>query len=184
MLAGAKRVEVQSTQAVVLNTLTNSKQFDKVKISKKARWQTQTSSKPDHTVRAMQVLWGNPPANAVPSIQHDVCKVGHFRKVCQSRRSKVVNEMEQEVWVQQRWDWNGECQLCIHEQKLIDAYHQVRYAASNKITILYKIDTGSDSNIMPWYIFKKLFPRVTEAELAKTGKNHIQVKLYNKPVIT
>ena len=41
----------------------------------------------------------------------------------------------------------------------------------NKITIPYKIDTGSDGNIMHWYIFKKLFPRVTEAELEKTIKN-------------
>ena len=53
-----------------------------------------------------------------------------------------------------------------------------------KITILYKIDTGSDANIMPWYIFKKLFPRVTEAELTKTVKSHIKLKMYNKTVIT
>ena len=31
------------------------------------------------------------------------------------------------------------------------------HASNNKITIPYKIDTGSDGNIMPWYIFKKLF---------------------------
>ena len=37
----------------------------------------------------------------------------------------------------------------------------------NKITIPYKIDTGSDGNIMPWYIFKKFFSRFTEAELPK-----------------
>ena len=37
MLAWAKRVEVQRAQAVVLNTLTKSKQFDKIKISKKAK---------------------------------------------------------------------------------------------------------------------------------------------------
>ena len=41
------------------------------------------------------------------------------------------------------------------------------HAGDNKITIPYKIDTGSDGNIMPWYIFKKLFPRVTKAELTK-----------------
>ena len=57
------------------------------------------------------------------------------------------------------------------------------YTGDNKITIPYKIDTGSDGNIMPWYIFKKLFPRVTEAELAKTIKNHIKLKTYNKTVI-
>ena len=33
MLAWAKRVEVQRAQAAVLNTLTESRQFDKVKIS-------------------------------------------------------------------------------------------------------------------------------------------------------
>ena len=37
MMAQAKRVEVQRAQATVLNTLTDSKQFDKIKISKKAK---------------------------------------------------------------------------------------------------------------------------------------------------
>ena len=50
------------------------------------------------------------------------------------------------------------------------------HAGDNKITIQYKIDIGSDSNIMPWCIFKKLFPKVTEAELAKTINNHIKLK--------
>ena len=37
MLAWAKRVEVEMTQAVVLDLLTESKQFDKIKVSDKAR---------------------------------------------------------------------------------------------------------------------------------------------------
>ena len=37
VLAWAKRVEAQRVQAVVLNTLTESRQFDKVKISKKTK---------------------------------------------------------------------------------------------------------------------------------------------------
>ena len=37
VLAWAKRVEPQSAQAVVLNTLTESKQFDKIKVSDKAK---------------------------------------------------------------------------------------------------------------------------------------------------
>ena len=37
MLAWAKRVEVQRAQAVVLDSLTESKQFDKIKVSDKAR---------------------------------------------------------------------------------------------------------------------------------------------------
>ena len=35
VLAWAKRVEAQRAQAAVLNTLTKSRQFDKIKISKK-----------------------------------------------------------------------------------------------------------------------------------------------------
>ena len=57
-------------------------------------------------------------------------------------------------------------------------------AGNNKLTVPYKIDTWSDGNIMPWYIFKKLFPRVTEAKLIKTIKRHIKLKTYNKTVIT
>ena len=41
------------------------------------------------------------------------------------------------------------------------------HTGNNKLTIPYKIDTGSDGNIMLWYIFKKLFPKVTEAKLKK-----------------
>ena len=36
------------------------------------------------------------------------------------------------------------------------------HAGDNNVIILYKIDTGNDGNIMTWYIFKNLFPRVTE----------------------
>ena len=48
------------------------------------------------------------------------------------------------------------------------------------MVIPYKIDTGSDGNIMPWYIFKKLFPRVTVSQFTRTIKNHIKLKMCNK----
>ena len=43
-------------------------------------------------------------------------------------------------------------------------------AVYNNVIILYTIDTGSKSNIMPWYIFKKSFPRIMEIQLMKTIK--------------
>ena len=55
---------------------------------------------------------------------------------------------------------------------------------SNNMIIPYKIDTGSDRNIISWYIFKKLFSRVNESQLTKTVKNHIKLKTYNKTFIT
>ena len=36
-MAWAKRVEAQRAQAIILNTLTESKQFDKIKVSDKAK---------------------------------------------------------------------------------------------------------------------------------------------------
>ena len=44
------------------------------------------------------------------------------------------------------------------------------YAGNNNVIILYKIDTWSDGNIMPWYIFKTLFLKVTKSELKKPLK--------------
>ena len=54
----------------------------------------------------------------------------------------------------------------------------------NSIIVPYKIDTGSDGNIMPEHIFKKLFPEVTNEQLATTKNKHILLKVYNKATIT
>ena len=76
VLAWAKRVKVQRVQAAVLNMLTESREFDKVKISKRTKRRHHYSSKwPDNTVAAMQVLWGNTPAETMPSMWQDVCGV-------------------------------------------------------------------------------------------------------------
>ena len=55
---------------------------------------------------------------------------------------------------------------------------------NNNMIIPYKIDTGSDGNIMPWHIFKKLSPRVTNSQLAETFKKHLKLNTYNQPFIT
>ena len=138
---------------------------------------------------AVQILWGNPPAKAVPKYGKtcvECSKVGHFRKVCHSRRSRVVNEMEQEA--SQEYKEDNIKMVSISpvymnkNQSMLTAKLDTN-AGNNKVIILYKIHTGSNGNIMLWYIFKKLFPRVTEAELMKTIKNHIKLKTYNKTVI-
>ena len=53
ILAWAKRVEVQRAQAGVLNTMIKSKQFDKIKISKKAK-----DDKARHPVNQTTQCWG------------------------------------------------------------------------------------------------------------------------------
>ena len=76
ILVWAERVEAQKAQAAVLNMSTESRQFDKIKIAKKTKddkarapvnWTT--------TATAVQILYRNTPAEAVPSILQDVCGV-------------------------------------------------------------------------------------------------------------
>ena len=57
-------------------------------------------------------------------------------------------------------------------------------AGHNKIVIAYKIDTGSDSSIMPFHAYKKLFPNVTKKQLAETRNKRITLETYNKTSIT
>ena len=58
------------------------------------------------------------------------------------------------------------------------------HAGTDKIVVPYKIDMGSEGNIIPWHIFKRLFKNITEDELKKTIKGHIKLRTYNKTVIT
>ena len=46
--------------------------------------------------------------------------------------------------------------------------HLEMQAGKNIIEIPHKIDTGSEGNIMPLYIFKKLFKNTTEDQLKNT----------------
>ena len=114
-------------------------------------------------------------------------KMGHFEKVCHSKRSRVINEMELEMSQEYSEGKIGTVHIdSVHmnkNQSMLTAKLEM-CTGNNKLTVPYKIDTGNDGNIMPWYIFKKLFPRVTETKLIKTIKRHIKLKTYNKTVIT
>ena len=47
----------------------------------------------------------------------------------------------------------------------------------NQVSIIvpYKVDTGSDENIMPLHLYKRLFPRATKEQLATTKNKNIQL---------
>ena len=58
-------------------------------------------------------------------------------------------------------------------------------AGNNILTVPYKIDTGSDGNIMPGYIYvRNCFQQLEKLNSEKTVKKHIKLKTYNKTVIT
>ena len=86
--------------------------------------------------------------------------MGHFKNICHSKRRRVVHKIA--VKASQEYS-KGEI-----ETMSIDSVHMNKnwslltaeletYAGDNKIIIPYKIDTGSEGNIMPWHIFKRLF---------------------------
>ena len=58
--------------------------------------------------------------------------------------------------------------------------------ASNQvaITVPYKVDTGSDGNIMPLQLHKRLLPNATKEQLVTTKNKNIQLKTYNIMIIT
>ena len=47
------------------------------------------------------------------------------------------------------------------------------------LEILYKIDTGSEGNLMPLYIFRKLFKNMSEEQIKRSVKGNIKLKMYN-----
>ena len=94
--------------------------------------------------------------------------MGHFKKVCWSRRERAVNELEVEGV---REGNKGKI-----ETVSIDAVHLNKnwslitvnletQAGGNTIVVPYKVDTGNEGNIMPLFIFKKLFKDTTERQL-------------------
>ena len=99
--------------------------------------------------------------------------MGHFRKVCQRKKDHAVHELEVEEAQETQ---EGEIETVsidsVHLNKnwsLITA-HLLMQAGENIIEIPYKIGIGSAGNIMPLYIFKKLFKNTTEDQLKKSIK--------------
>ena len=52
-------------------------------------------------------------------------------------------------------------------------------AGETALEIPYKINTGSEGNLMPLYIFQKLFKNMSEEQLKRSVKGNIKLKMYN-----
>ena len=84
-------------------------------------------------------------------------KMGHFKKVCQSRKDRAVHKLEVK---EAQEDNEGEIETVsidsVHLNKnwsLITAKLEMQ-AGRNAIEILYMVDTVSKGNIMPLFMFK------------------------------
>ena len=79
VLAWAKRVKAQWAQAAILNNITESHKFDKIKMAQKPKssWDRETT----HTISqmAVQILWWKSCVQTVPSIWENMCKMQEDR---------------------------------------------------------------------------------------------------------
>ena len=66
---------------------------------------------------------------------------------------------------------------------LITAHLEMQFGKTT-IEVPYKIDTGSEGNLMQLYIFKKLFKNMPEEQLKGSIKGNIKLKMYNGTNIT
>ena len=94
--------------------------------------------------------------------------MGHFRKVCRSKRDCTVQEVEVEM-VQDSQDEETETvsidSALLNKNRSVINVHLERHTGKNTVEVTYKIDTSSEGNIMPLYIFKKMFKNVTVEQL-------------------
>ena len=107
-------------------------------------------------------------------------KVGHFKKVCQSRKDHTVCEVEVEVSQEDNEIEEVSLNLVYlnNKQLLITADLEMQ-VIKNTVKIPYKIDTGSEGNLMPLYIFKKLCGHWSMEQLKRSIENNIKLKTYN-----
>ena len=161
VLVWVKRVKAWRAQAVILNNIMETHQFDKAKIASQSKngqdrimYET-TNRKPCrycsgiHTPQQCPV-YGKTCARCE--------KTGHYKKVCRNRKECVVHEIDVKV-AQESQDEQIEIVGIdfVHlnrNQSVIMAYLYA-FAGKDKVKMPYKIDMGSEGNIMPLYIFKK-----------------------------
>ena len=99
--------------------------------------------------------------------------MGHFKKVCQSRREQAFLKLEvegaQEIHEDKIETVSVDSMHLNKNQSLITAKLKMQ-VGENTVEIPNKINTGSEGNIILLYIFKTLFKNTTEDQLKKSIK--------------
>ena len=149
VLAWAKRVKAQSMQASVLNDITETKTFDKIKNAPESKntWGGRESNIATHQRWPCRYCGAGHTPTQCPAYGKTctACgKTGHYRKVCSSKRNHTVHEVEIEMGP----DSQGEDIQIVSMQ-----------VGETALEIPYKINTGSEGNLMPLYIFKKNYSK-------------------------
>ena len=101
VLLWARQIEAQRAQAAILNDITEVQKFDKVKLIQKPK-SRQEPETPRHAYQRHPCKYcgGSHAPRQCPAYGKTCTgcqKIGHFQKVCMSRRNHTVHEVEIEV---------------------------------------------------------------------------------------
>ena len=113
--------------------------------------------------------------------------MGHFRKVCRSKRNHTVHEVEIEMGPESKGadiEIVSINSLYLNRKQSLIMAHLETQVGETALEIPYKIDTGSESNLMPLYIFQKLFKNMSKEQLKRSVKGNMKLKTYNGMHIT
>ena len=95
-------------------------------------------------------------------------KTCHYKKVCRSRKEHAVHEIDAEA-AQESQDEQIEIRsidsVSLNRNQSVITATLDTFAGKNKVKILYKVDTGSEGNIMLFHIFKKIFQNTKVEQL-------------------
>ena len=106
--------------------------------------------------------------------------MGHFKKVCQSRKDHAVHELGVEMSQEE-----GEIEevsinsVYLNNKWLLITTQLEMQVSDNALMVPYKIDTSSEGNLMLLYIFKTLFRNKSVEQLKRSIKSNIKLKTYN-----
>ena len=186
VLAWAKRVEAQRAQAVVLNDLTEIKVFDKIKKGTESKStqgrEVQVATYQRWPCQYCRLSHAPRQCSAYGKMCSACGKTGHFRKVCRSKRNHVVHEVEIDMEPEsQEEDTEIVSFNSVYVNKTQSSIMAKLQMQVGKVSleVPYKIDTGSEGNIMPLYIFQKLFANIGKDQLKSSVKGNIKLKMQN-----
>ena len=148
-------MEPQRAQAAVMSSITESKEFDQIKVTSPVL--TSSPRTPAHhntpSWPACKYCGSTHPPRKCP-VYGKMCmecgKVGHFHREYRSKKTRAVNKLGQEI-IQENTGgdfemvninsvyFNKNCSVLTANLKTL--------VGKNSISVLYKIDMGSDGNI-------------------------------------
>ena len=114
-------------------------------------------------------------------------KMGHFKKVYMSKKNHAIHEVEVEVMPkpqEEEIETVSINSLYLNRNWSLITAHLKMQVGKMVTEIPYKIDTSSEGNIMPLYIFKKLFKNMPVEQLKGSMKSNIKLKMCNRTHIT